>query len=198
MISRDEICQEMKAAGLDSGSNGWTMVFLAAVLMGVAVFLIGVWGTQPERAWQVFLVNYLFWSGMAFGSVLFSATLVMTKARWGRPIKRLAEAPVAFLTLGLPALLGPFLGPGKTFPLDPAPVALQGRLAEYRLSLCQGRNCPLYADGRFSGPGLFFGAGRKKNCLPRGRGLEKIPGAREKKICANRPSWRQSWPSSMP
>ena len=116
MISRDEICQEMKAAGLDSGSNGWTMVFLAAVLMGVAVFLIGVWGTQPERAWQVFLVNYLFWSGMAFGSVLFSATLVMTKARWGRPIKRLAEAPVAFLPLAFLLFWVLFLGRERLFP----------------------------------------------------------------------------------
>lgn len=123
MISRDEICQEIKAAGLDSGFNGWPLVFLAAVLIGGAVFLIGAWGPQPERAWQVFLVNYLFWSGMAFGSVLFSATLVITKARWGRPIKRLAEAPVAFLPLAFLLFWVLFLGREKLFPWiqDPVP-----------------------------------------------------------------------------
>jgi Ni/Fe-hydrogenase subunit HybB-like protein len=116
MISRDEICQEIKAAGLDSGFKGWTLVFLAAVLIGGGVFLIGAWGPQPERAWQIFLVNYLFWSGMAFGSVLFSAALVITKARWGRPIKRLAEAPVAFLPLAFLLFWVLFLGREKLFP----------------------------------------------------------------------------------
>ncbi len=116
MISRDEICQEMKAAEGDSEFNGWTLAFLAAFLIGGAVFVIGARGPQPERAWQIFLVNYLFWSGMAFGSVLFSATLVITKARWGRPIKRLAEAPVAFLPLAFLLFWVLFLGRERLFP----------------------------------------------------------------------------------
>lgn len=116
MISRDEIWREMKAAGPDSGFNGWTLVFLAAILIGGTLFLTGIWGPQPERIWQIFLVNYLFWSGMAFGSVLFSAALVITKARWGRPIKRLAEAPVAFLPLAFLLFWVLFLGREKLFP----------------------------------------------------------------------------------
>ena len=123
MISRDEICREIKASGPGTGFNGWTVVFLAAVLIGGAVFLIGARGPQPERAWQIFLVNYLFWSGMAFGSVLFSAALVMTKARWGRPVKRLAEAPVAFLPLAFLLFWVLFLGRERIFPwiLHPLP-----------------------------------------------------------------------------
>jgi hypothetical protein len=35
--------------------------------------LRGVFGTEPLRAWQTLLVNYLFWSGMAFGCILFVA-----------------------------------------------------------------------------------------------------------------------------
>ncbi len=56
-------------------------------------------------------MNYLFWSGLAFGSILISAALVITQARWGRPIKRLAEAPVAFLPLS--CLLFWVLYPGR-------------------------------------------------------------------------------------
>ena len=125
MTSRDEICQVIKAAGQYTGSNGWTMVSLAAVLIGGIVFLIGTGGPQPERAWQIFLVNYLFWSGMAFGSVLFSAVLVITKARWGRPIKRLAEAPVAFLPLAFLLFWVLFLGRERLFPWIQHPLPLK-------------------------------------------------------------------------
>ena len=117
--------QMIKAAGQDTGSNGWTMVSLAAVLIGGIVFLIGTGGPQPERAWQIFLVNYLFWSGMAFGSVLFSAILVITKARWGRPIKRLAEAPVAFLPLAFLLFWVLFLGRERLFPWIHHPLPLK-------------------------------------------------------------------------
>ena len=198
MISRDEICQEMKAAGTDSGFNGWTMVFLAAVLMGVAVFLIGVWGTQPERAWQVFLVNYLFWSGMAFGSVLFSATLVITKARWGRPIKRLAEAPVAFLPLAFLLFWVLFLGRERLFPWIQHP--LPSKAARLNIGFLFARDgIALFILTAVSlGLVIFFGAGRKKKFPPKGSRVGKNSGSKGKKICVNRPSWRQSWPSSMP
>ena len=116
MISQNEIGREMKAAGTDSGFNRWTLVFLAAVLIGGILFLTGIRGPQPERTWQIFLVNFLFWSGMAFGSVLFSAALVITKARWGRPLKRLAEAPAAFLPLAFLLFWVLFLGREKIFP----------------------------------------------------------------------------------
>jgi Ni/Fe-hydrogenase subunit HybB-like protein len=79
-------------------------------------FGMGISGAQAERTWQVFLVNYLFWSGLAFGSVLISATLVMTKARWGRPLKRLAEAPAAFLPLSFLLFWILFFGRHRIFP----------------------------------------------------------------------------------
>jgi len=123
MTSRAEIFQEMKAAGPQAGFGSWAMVALSLTVIGGAAFGIGVSGSQAERTWQVFLVNYLFWSGLAFGSVLISAALVMTKARWGRPLKRLAEAPVAFLPLSFLLFWVLYLGRDKLFPWihDPVP-----------------------------------------------------------------------------
>ncbi len=111
----------MKAAGPQAGF-GLDHGFAVVDLIGGAAFWIGISGPQAERVWQVFLVNYLFWSGLAFGSVLFSATLVMTKARWGRPIKRLAEAPVAFLPFSFLLFWVLFLGRDKLFPWIQEPL----------------------------------------------------------------------------
>jgi Polysulphide reductase, NrfD len=77
-------------------------VFAALVAVGAAAFLMALSRGEALRAWEAYLVNFLFWTGLSFGAVLFAAVLNMTGARWGRSAKRLAEAfssylPVAFL-----------------------------------------------------------------------------------------------------
>ncbi len=111
MNPRDEIFQKVKTMGPASVSRWWSILFLLLILIGAAAFWFGISGPRAVRTWQVFLINYLFWSGLAFGSVLISAALVITKARWGRPVKRLAEAPAAFLPLSF--LLFWVLFPGR-------------------------------------------------------------------------------------
>jgi hypothetical protein len=92
-------------------------------VLGVTAFVSGVLGAQPLRAWQALLVNYLFWLGMSCGSVLFVAILNLTNAHWARPMKRLAEAPAAFLPVALLLLPVIFLGREHLFPWIRQPVA---------------------------------------------------------------------------
>lgn len=125
MTSRAEILREIKAAEPVTGCGRWTFLFVLLILMGGTAFVMGISGTRAERAWQAFLVNFLFWSGLAFGSVLFSAILVITKARWGRPVKRLAEAPAAFLPLSFLLFWVLFLGREKIFPWIHEPLPLK-------------------------------------------------------------------------
>jgi Ni/Fe-hydrogenase subunit HybB-like protein len=106
-----ETFRELNSARPAAGTGRWTLAALFLTVVGGAAFGIGVSGPQAARAWQVFLVNYLFWSGLAFGSVVISAALVLTQARWGRPLKRLAEAPAAFLPFS--GLLFWVLYPGR-------------------------------------------------------------------------------------
>jgi Ni/Fe-hydrogenase subunit HybB-like protein len=94
--------------------------FLA--LAGAAVFVAGVSGAAPERAWQAYLVNFVFWTGLACGSLLFSVVLTITNARWGRPLKRIAEAPGAFLPVSFVLFWVLYLGKGKIFPWITHPV----------------------------------------------------------------------------
>jgi Ni/Fe-hydrogenase subunit HybB-like protein len=125
MTWNNESPRELKAASPALGLAPGTIFSLIFFLAGTVAFWIGISGPRSERVWQVFLVNYLFWSGLAFGSILFSATLVMTKARWGRPIKRLAEAPAAFLPFSFLLFWVLFAGRDKIFPWIREPLPLK-------------------------------------------------------------------------
>jgi len=91
-------------------------VFFGLVLAGVAAFMLGITGENPQRAWQAYLVNFLFWTGLASGAVLFGAVLNITNARWARPLKRITEAPGAFLPFSFALFLGLYAGREEIFP----------------------------------------------------------------------------------
>ncbi len=95
MISPD-LTRKMREAG-PVKKPGLVVVCILLILAGAITFVFDILGSHPERAWQTYLVNFVFWIGIAFGSVMFSAVLTITDARWGRPLKRLAESMVAFL-----------------------------------------------------------------------------------------------------
>jgi hypothetical protein len=85
-------------------SPGWRMVLWVLAALGVVMFIVGLATGAAERTWQAFLVNAVFWGGMAQAGVILSVIWQITDAKWGRPFKRLAEGysgylPVAFLTL---------------------------------------------------------------------------------------------------
>jgi Ni/Fe-hydrogenase subunit HybB-like protein len=122
MKSIDEIISEVKAAGRGAGQRRFMLSCFLLMVIGAAAFLKGVDGPQAARVWQAYLVNFLFWTGLAFGTVLVSAALTMTNARWGRPIKRLAEAPGAFLPIAFLLFCGLYFGKEKIFPWIHEPV----------------------------------------------------------------------------
>lgn len=81
-------------------------LFLTLAIIGTTAFADQVIYGDSLRAWRVLLVNFLFFAGLAQAGVVFSAILQVTSARWGRPLKRLAEATVGFLPIaGLLLLL---------------------------------------------------------------------------------------------
>jgi hypothetical protein len=83
-------------------------VLMVLGVIGAGAFGAGV-AADGTRAWNALLVNFLFWSGLGHAGVAFSAMFHATSARWARPIKRIAEATIAFLpvsTVMLIVLLG--------------------------------------------------------------------------------------------
>ena len=122
MTSRNDLSFETKAGVPEEGQRICVPVFAALAVVGAATFLAGIFGAEPRRAWQTYHINLLFWSGLAFGTVLFSAALNMSMAKWGRPVKRLAEAPGAFLPVAFVLFCALYFGREKVFPWVKTPV----------------------------------------------------------------------------
>ena len=83
---------------------------------GLTAFLSGLFGPHPQMAWQAFLINFLLWSAMAQGAVLFAAVTHTVKARWAGPLSGLAEAFAGFFPLSFACFLVLLLGKEHLFP----------------------------------------------------------------------------------
>ncbi len=66
----------------------------------IAIFVFIVYGSKQQYShyvWQIFLVNFVFWTGLSQAGIIFSCILRLTQARWGRPMLRISESIGAFL-----------------------------------------------------------------------------------------------------
>ena len=87
-------------------------------ILGLILFIQSLADGMADRAWQLFHVNWIYFTGLAAGSVAFAAVQKITNAKWSGMIIRFAEAGVAFLpisliglvlifTAGYPSIYGP-------------------------------------------------------------------------------------------
>ncbi|MBT8366598.1 MAG: hypothetical protein KJP23_18055 [Deltaproteobacteria bacterium] len=105
---------DTKTMQINQTKASW--VFFVLIAIGVATFVIGLTSSHPERAWQAYLINFLLWSAIAQGAVLFSAVMHMTNARWSGPLSGLSESFAAFFPISYILFLVLFLGRAHIFP----------------------------------------------------------------------------------
>jgi Ni/Fe-hydrogenase subunit HybB-like protein len=76
-------------------------------LLGLIVFLRSLLAEPAiaDRAWQLFHVNWIYFTGLSAGGVAFAAVQKITNAKWSGMIIRFAEALVAFLPVSLLGLV---------------------------------------------------------------------------------------------
>jgi len=74
-------------------------------ILGLILFVQSLAGGAADRAWQLFHVNWIYFTGLAAGSVAFAAVQKITNAKWSGLIIRFAEAAVAFLPVSLIGLV---------------------------------------------------------------------------------------------
>jgi hypothetical protein len=89
---------------------------LLLVAAGAAAFLLQLSGPQPARAWQALLINFLLWSSIAQGGVLFSALMRTVRARWTGALSPLSESFAAFFPVSLALFPLLLLGREHLFP----------------------------------------------------------------------------------
>ena len=104
---------------------GWMRpVFLASAVIGWLTFLVLALKVDPARAWRVYHLNWLYWTGLASGGVLFAAVVTAAKGRWATPLRRMSEASVAFLPVSLVLFAISWLGRAHIFPWIARPDVL--------------------------------------------------------------------------
>jgi Ni/Fe-hydrogenase subunit HybB-like protein len=108
------VLNETKTEKPPKSPAGW--IFFVLILIGLAAFLVSLAGRHPERAWQTYLINFLFWSAIAQGALVFSAVMHITNARWSGPFAGVADAFAAFFPFSFGLYLVLILGKSHIFP----------------------------------------------------------------------------------
>ncbi|MDX9788299.1 MAG: NrfD/PsrC family molybdoenzyme membrane anchor subunit [Desulfobacterales bacterium] len=121
VITFDEIDQTVLDT-LQPPTRGYWLIVAAlfgGVLLGGAcwayqIFVgIGVGGQNNPVAWGTYLINFVFWVGIAHSGTLISAILHLFRAGWRNPIARAAETMTVFAVCT--AGLFPFIHLGRVW-----------------------------------------------------------------------------------
>ncbi len=98
----------------------------AAILLliaGAVGFVVLALGPHSQRAWNAYLINWLFWTGIAQGGVMFHAVTNVAKGRWSAPLVRIGEASAAFLPASFVLFLVLWFGRAELWPWIAHPIA---------------------------------------------------------------------------
>ncbi len=105
-ISRSTLVEKARAAPIARV----TLLGAIAAIVGGIVLVSGLMSRSPERTWWAYHANFMFWSGLAQGMVVFAAILKLAKGHWGGVLIRFAEAAVAFTTVSVVLFIGLIIG----------------------------------------------------------------------------------------
>jgi hypothetical protein len=105
---------------------GTTMMAVAGLLavIGAIAFVVAILRGSAATAWEAYLVNLLFFLGIAQGAMVASAAFYLTQAKWGGSTPyRLGEAFAPFLWVGCFLFFGLYFGRAAIFPWVRHPIA---------------------------------------------------------------------------
>ena len=74
-------------------------LFMIFMFLGVLTFLKGVANEHSRHTWLVFHVNFLYWFCVAAASCGFAAVFHICNAQWSRPVRRIFDSALPFLTI---------------------------------------------------------------------------------------------------
>ncbi|MEQ9570237.1 MAG: hypothetical protein RLN75_08625, partial [Longimicrobiales bacterium] len=94
-------------------SSAATMVFGAMVVVGVVAFVLSL-QRDVTAAWASYVSNWLFFSSVAMGAVIFAVATTIVKAKWNWSLRRISVAFAAFLPVAFVLML-PMLGLGEEY-----------------------------------------------------------------------------------
>src|SRR5947208_13348865 len=99
-----------------------TMLWGVLALLGAAAFLTA---SDWPRAWSIYLVNLVFWSGLAVTGPAIAAMMQLTEARWSPSVRRIALTTAGFLPISFVLLLIMFAGRAVLYSWVNTPVPVK-------------------------------------------------------------------------
>jgi Ni/Fe-hydrogenase subunit HybB-like protein len=92
--------------------------------LGALAFLVGVNSADAARTWSIYLVNLVFWSGLAATGPAIAGMMQLTEARWSPSVRRIALTTAGFQPVSIVLFLILFAGRAVLYPWvnNPIPV----------------------------------------------------------------------------
>ncbi len=108
----------MTSAGRNPGGLGApaSRVAAAAVVLGVAAFLAGIFSGHSTAAFAALDASWLFFAGLSAGAVAVGAAVRIAGGRWARPVLPLADAAARFFPVAFALLVVLLLGARSFIP----------------------------------------------------------------------------------
>ena len=91
-------------------------------VVGAVVFLLGANSGDAAQVWSIYLVNLVFWSGLAVTGPAIAGMMQITEARWSPSIRRIALTTSGFLPTSFILLLILYMGQTALYPWVTTPI----------------------------------------------------------------------------
>src|SRR5262245_5095088 len=98
------------------------MVWVVLALLGAVAFVLGVLSADARQAWSMYLVNLVFWSGLAVTGPAIAGMMQLTEARWSPNVRRIALTTAGFLPVSFVLFVIMFAGRAQLYAWLTTPV----------------------------------------------------------------------------
>jgi len=99
------------------------VVWVLLAASGAVAFVIGISSGDATRVWSIYLVNVVFWSGIAATGPAIAAMMQLTEARWSPSVRRIALTTAGFLPVSLVLLAVLYAGREALYHWETTPIA---------------------------------------------------------------------------
>src|SRR6266851_6519333 len=100
-------------------------VWIVVAVVGAVAFALGAASADAPRAWSIYLVNLVFWSGLAVTGPAIAGMMQLTEARWSPAVRRIALTTAGFLPVSFVLLLIMFAGRAVLYSWVNTPVPVK-------------------------------------------------------------------------
>ena len=124
-----------------------TLVWTLVATIGAVTFAVGLASEDAAHVWAIYLVNVVFWSGLAATGPAIAAMMQLTEARWSPGVRRIALTTSGFLPVSFVLLAVLYAGRAALYHWETAPVPAKAAWL----------NTPFFWLRTLGGAALLFG-----------------------------------------